>query len=59
MLKLGFAWERDKAEGQCMANIFPKGDNYSDRIQSFFTNGHLFGWGYAGKHPVAWKEYCA
>ena len=29
------------------------------RIYSSFTAVHYFDDGYMGKHPVAWKEYCA
>ena len=40
--------------------LFPRiDDNHCDRIHSSFTTVHCFDNGHVGKHPVAWKEYCA
>ena len=34
-------------------------DSHFDRILSSLTAVRCFDNGYVGKHPVAWKEYCA
>ena len=34
-------------------------DSHYNRIHSSLTTVRCFDSGYVGKHPVAWKEYCA
>ena len=54
-------WEQEVAGSIPSSAIFFLGidDSHCNRIHPSLNAVHCFDNGYAGKQPVAWKEYCA
>ena len=53
-------WLRSLVRSLARPIVFPRiDDSHCDRIHSSLTAVHCFDYGYVGKQPFAWIEYCA